>query len=318
MNFILREAIPSDIASIFEMIKAYYLELDKGNNKPFLLTEKQLLSDYLSINKKINFIVAVYEDKILAYAAYFFSYEIFHGSSLVVEEVYVKREYRNLGISIFFFSHIVKVANDNNSYLIKWILDISDEKSVEIERKAGVIINNDDLILYIYKKDISLFLKENLKFDYEIRIAKGADLPDIYSLIQDFVEEIDATINIDIYKLMKDGFSNNPKFKFLIALFKDEVIGFSSFFEGYSTFNGKSLIVNKTYVVKKYRKKGVGRQLMNKIFEYTLENNYNRIETSISKYEVEKIERLKEYGVFPYDYLRMATFDKKAFNKLIN
>lgn len=317
MNFTVREATKKDAPTIFRMIKEYFPKLDKGKGMPFNMTEEKLLADAFQKDSVIHFLVAEFKGIILGYGAYFFSYEIFHGPSLVLEEIYVSEDYRSIGISVFIFSKIMDIANSNNSYLLKWIQDTSDKKRVSIEEKVGVKIHYDDLILYAYKESINKHLpKLPQNSMFKVRFAKGIDLPDIFSLIEDFASSVGSNINVDIYKLMLDGFSIKPKFKIIIALDKDNVIGFMSFFESYSTFNGKTLIVNKTFITKAYRKKGVATSLLHKMLHHATTQKYERIETSINKHLVNQIAFLKGINIFPYEFLRMATFQKKEYKKL--
>lgn len=317
MKFTVREATEKDASAIFKMIKDYFPKLDKGRGMPFSMTAEKLIADAFQKDSTIHFIVAEFKGTILGYGAYFFSYEIFHGSSLVIGEIYVDKDYRGIGISIFIFSRIIDIANKNNSYLIKWVLDISDNANVNIVEKAGVKINYDELVLYAHKENIKLHLpKEPMKSKYNIRFAKGIDLPDTFSLIKELGASVETSINVDVYKLMLDGFSTNPKFKIIIALFEDQVIGFLSFFEAYSTFNGKTLIMNKMFITESHRKKKVSTSLIIELLNYAVIQKYERIETSFPKQYKDQIELLKGVNIFPYDFLRIASFQKKEYQKL--
>jgi predicted GNAT superfamily acetyltransferase len=96
------------------------------------------------------------------------------------------------------------------------------------------------------------------------------------------------------------------------------VSGFMSFFESYDTYCGKTLIVDQVFVREEVRGKGIAHSLLTGVFEYAYANGFSKVETSISQYEVETIERLKEVNVYPYDNLRIAHYLKEEYKKLYN
>jgi len=316
MSFTIRDANGSDALVLFEMIVAYHDEVNI-RNKPFTLTQGDFIKDCFEDKSRVRFFITEFNGNILGYCAYVFSYSVLNGPSMIVKEVYVKPDYRKIGVSIFIFSKIIDTAFKNNSHYVNWVVDISDKKLIEVEEKAGVVINRDILILNIYREDIKGYLQAFLKDNtYEIRLAKAYELPDIFECIQNLAKATKEKVHTDVYKLMSDGFSMNPKFKILVVTIDNMVSGFMSFFESYSTYCGKTLIVDQVFVRDEVRGKGLAHSLLTGLFEYAYNNGYAKVETSISKYEVEKIEVLKEVYVYPYDNLRVAHYVKEEYKKL--
>jgi GNAT superfamily N-acetyltransferase len=318
MSFTIRDANVNDALALFEMIEAYHSEVNI-RNKPFTISKNDFIKDCFEDKSKIKFFIVEFNGNVLGYCAYVVSYSILNGPSMIVKEIYVKPDYRKIGVSVFVFSKIIDTAFKNNSHYVHWVVDISDKKLIEVEEKAGVVINRDILILNIYREDIKRYLQAFFKDNpYEIRLAKAYELPDVFECVNDLANVIKEKVHTDVYKLMSDGFSMNPKFKILVVTIDNMVSGFMSFFESYSTYCGKTLIVDQVFVREEKRGKGLAHLLLTGLFQYAYNNGYTKVETSISQYEVEKIERLKEVNVYPYDNLRVAHYVKEEYKKLYN
>ncbi|HWF39079.1 MAG TPA: GNAT family N-acetyltransferase [Candidatus Acidoferrales bacterium] len=66
--------------------------------------------------------------------------------------------------------------------------------------------------------------------------------------------------------LARDGFGAHPKFRALIAEWENETAGYALFFEFYSTFQGRpGLFLDDIFVRPKFRKKGIGRALLDHV-----------------------------------------------------
>ena len=316
MSFTVRNARISDATILFEMIETFHKETNI-RHRPFTNATEKFVEEAFKKDANINFFITEFNGNILGYCAYSFSYNIIKGSYLIVNEVFVKKDYRNIGVSVFLFSKLIDKAFESNSFLIKWVIDLTDKKIVEIDEKVGVVINRDLLILNIYKEDIKFYLQNTYpKPSYEVRLAQAIDLPQFYDCIENLSKALNIKMQTDIYKLMKDGFSTNSKFKVIIALDGSEVLGFMSFVEAYNTFSGKGLIADQVFIRKDRRKQGIAKILLSELFHYAYTNNFEKVETTISRYNVETIERLKEVNVFPYENLRVAHYIKEEYKKL--
>ncbi len=318
MSFTVRNANVNDAAIIYEMITLYQEEVNIRNSK-FTNSLESFINDCFGNDSIVHFFIAEFQENILGYCGYTHSYNITSGPSINILEVFVKKEYRNIGVSVFLFSKVIDVAFANNSFLIKWAISLKDEKLVAVEEKAGVFINKDILILNIsnenLKKHLTIF---NKKQAFEVRLVKSYELPDVFECVKNLAIETKTDLKQDVYKLMSAAFSTKPKINVMVVLIDNEVFGFMSFYEAYCTCSGKSLIVDQVYVDKKHRAKGIGTSLLNGLFKHAYDNDYSKVESSISKFEVEKIEALKEVGVFPYENIRVAWYVKEDYKKLYN
>jgi len=317
MSFIIREATVEDVPSIFILIKELRKEF-KIEGEPFKITEDKITTDAFEGTPKIYFIVAEFKGQLLGYCAYFFSYDVFNGPSIIVEDFFVKKDFRKMGISVYLFSKLIDLTIDKKNHLLRWLVDFSNKKIILLLKELGVSIDEDYLIMNIHQENFTKLVNIEPKTNYKIRFAIGLDLPDIFAMIKEFAKEQDVKLESNIYKLMADGFSTNPQFKILVAVdAEDRVVGFLSFIEAYSTYNGKALIVDKRFIEPKYRGKKITYDLIKGLIHYANDNNYERVEYGISKFNVEKIENFKEMNIFPYGNLRIASFVKDNYKKLL-
>lgn len=75
-----------------------------------------------------------------------------------------------------------------------------------------------------------------------------------------------------------EGLANLPGAFVVFAMHQNEFIGMATCFVNFSTFKVKPYInVHDLVVVKPYRSKGVGRQLLEKIIDIARERNYCRV-----------------------------------------
>ena len=75
--------------------------------------------------------------------------------------------------------------------------------------------------------------------------------------------------------LARDGFGAHPKFRAVIAEWDKEPAGYALFFEFYSTFQGRpGLFLDDIFVRPKFRKKGIGKALLDHIAQIAWREKY--------------------------------------------
>lgn len=123
-----------------------------------------------------------------------------------------------------------------------------------------------------------------------IRKAERKDMPEILELIKELaLIRNNENVSISVYDLMRDGFSENPKFYMYIAESEREVVGFALFYKSYS-FTGKSIFIEDVYVTKRYKKQGIALSLFSKVLDFSLKNKVSKIVWLLEK----KYKSLKE------------------------
>ena len=315
MSFIAREANIEDAEELFELTKRFHKN-SFLREEQFITTLEEFIDSCFRKNPKAFYFIAEYHGKILGYCTYALCYNVFKGASIIIPELFVRADYRKLGVSTFLYSKVFDVAFKNKTNLIKWHVSIKADKHIDIKKRMGVNIDTDQLVLNIRRKNIQAFTeKTNSITEYSVHKAKAYELPEIFDCLEIYAKEENIELHTDVYQLMSAAFSSKPKIRFLVAKKEDEVVGFLSFFDSYYSANDEILIVDTIIVKKSMRSKNIGLSLLKYLAKYVYENNYAKVESNISKYEVEKIERLKEIGVFPYNNARIASYHRDEFEK---
>jgi GNAT superfamily N-acetyltransferase len=111
----------------------------------------------------------------------------------------------------------------------------------------------------------------------EIRRATRDDVALILQFIRDLAEyerapqEVVATAA----DLLRDGFGATPRFFVELAYWNSEPAGFAFWFPIYSTWRGLSgLYLEDLFVRTEFRGRGIGKALLSRLAQITLENNW--------------------------------------------
>lgn len=138
MNIEIRPAIPTDVQSIFELIKElaiYEKAPDQVSNTP-----EELALDLFEKNL-CQAIVALQDSEIVGFALYYTSYSTWKGACLYLEDFYVKQDRRRLGIGKLLFDEIVQIAQKSNVKRMDWQVLDWNEPALQFYKKQGAILD---------------------------------------------------------------------------------------------------------------------------------------------------------------------------------
>ncbi len=123
-----------------------------------------------------------------------------------------------------------------------------------------------------------------------VRAAKISDVPAIHALIIElavFEREPDAVINT-VSSLETDLFVHKRCFAEVSEL-EGEIVGFSLYFFGYSTWKGKTLYLEDIYVKESYRNHGIGQALFNTVVEIAKREGVRRMDWQVLEWNTPAI-----------------------------
>ena len=153
-----------------------------------------------------------------------------------------------------------------------------------------------------------------------IRDAVQNDMKQVLMLIKElakFEKEPNAVI-LNEEKLVRDGFSKNPKFKCFVAEFNNEIIGMALGYPRYSTWKGATMHLEDLIVTKSRRGKGVGSLLFSKFINYAHSLRVKRIEWAVLDWNVNAIEFYEKNGAKILSDWRVAQMDEDSIKKFCN
>jgi len=134
---------------------------------------------------------------------------------------------------------------------------------------------------------------------FTIRPATIEDTPDCHQLIQelaDFEKAPDAVTNT-LAQFTNDGFGSHPVYTLFVAESEGTVVGMSLLFTAYSTWKGKMLWLDDLVVNENYRGQGIGRALIENLFDYARKNDYKIIKWQVLDWNKPAIEFYKKLGM---------------------
>jgi len=104
--------------------------------------------------------------------------------------------------------------------------------------------------------------------------------------------------------MLHDGFGENPCFYFFVAELDGKIIGTAIYYISYSTWRGKSLYLEDLIVNEKYRQKGVGKCLFDRLIEEAKKQKAHRFLWQVLDWNEPAINFYKKYNsIFENDWI---------------
>ncbi|KAB1160335.1 MULTISPECIES: GNAT family N-acetyltransferase [Tenacibaculum] len=154
-----------------------------------------------------------------------------------------------------------------------------------------------------------------------IRSGESKDAQAILNLIIElavFEKEPDA-VKVTVDDLLRDGFSDNPKFKTFVAEEADgKIIGMALFYERYSTWKGKAIHLEDLMVTESKRGIGAGKALYTSIMKYAHENNFKRVAWEVLDWNLGAVNFYKSTGATVYDEWRVCHMSEDNLREFYN
>lgn len=134
-GFIIRFAVEKDIQLILQFIKelAAYEKLAHE-----VTTDEIILYNSLFKRKAAEVIIGEYNNEAVAFALFFHNFSTFLGKpGIYLEDLFVKPEYRKLGIGKTMLSYLGKLAIERNCERVEWWCLDWNTKSIEFYKRCG-------------------------------------------------------------------------------------------------------------------------------------------------------------------------------------
>lgn len=155
--------------------------------------------------------------------------------------------------------------------------------------------------------------------DFIIRRAQVKDMQSVLDLITElavFEKEPDA-VDIRVEDLVKDGFSENPKFKIFVAEQKRKIIGIALFYERFSTWKGRTIHLEDLIVTKNKQKIGAGKALYTAVLKYAYDHDYKRVAWEVIDWNSNAIDFYKSTGATYLNDWSVVQMNKENLAKFI-
>lgn len=117
-----------------------------------------------------------------------------------------------------------------------------------------------------------------------IRPAEASDAATIVRLVRELAdfEGLLDQVRLSEADVLRDGFGDRRRFECLLAEVDGAPAGFALYFENYSTFEGRpGIFVEDLYVTQSVRGLGIGRRLLARLAQITIERDYRRLDLMV-------------------------------------
>ena len=155
--------------------------------------------------------------------------------------------------------------------------------------------------------------------DFKVRLGQKEDMQSVFNLITElavFEKEPDA-VEITLTDLVRDGFSETPKFKVFVAEQEHNIIGIALFYERFSTWKGRTIHLEDLIVTKSKQKIGAGKALYTAVLKHAYDNNFNRVAWEVIDWNTNAIDFYKSTGATYLNDWSVVQMNKENLAKFI-
>ncbi|MCH3881233.1 MULTISPECIES: GNAT family N-acetyltransferase [Tenacibaculum] len=133
---------------------------------------------------------------------------------------------------------------------------------------------------------------------FKIRSGQPKDMQSVLDLITELAvfEKEPNAVEVTVDDLLRDGFSENPKFKTFVAEENNVIIGMALFYERYSTWKGVSIHLEDLMVTQSKRGIGAGKALYTAVLNYAHKNNCKRVAWEVLDWNTNAIKFYENSG----------------------
>ncbi|MCS6795424.1 MAG: GNAT family N-acetyltransferase [Raineya sp.] len=140
-GFTIRRGTPQDIPALLALIKEL-AEYEKAPQE-VINTESSLLQDAFGEKPLFYFWLAWQNEIPVGMAVVYFRYSTWKGKCLYLEDIYIKENYRNLGIGKAFFELLCDFARKENCKRICWQVLEWNKPAIDFYTKIGAKFDDE-------------------------------------------------------------------------------------------------------------------------------------------------------------------------------
>ncbi len=141
VDVLIRKAIPTDVQSIFDLIKELAI-YEKAENE-LVNTPEQLLKDGFGDNPIFDCFVAEIDNQIVGIALLYVRYSTWKGSCWYLEDLIVKEDFRRFGFGSKLMEIIIKTAKERKYPRVQWQVLNWNELAINFYKKYKPFIDKE-------------------------------------------------------------------------------------------------------------------------------------------------------------------------------
>lgn len=153
-----------------------------------------------------------------------------------------------------------------------------------------------------------------------IREGRKEDMASVLGLIKQlavFEKEPDAVV-VTEEDLIAYGFNEHPSFYSYVAEFHGEIVGMALFYYRFSTWKGPTIHLEDLIVNERFRGKGIGKALYDKVLEFAHEQKVKRTEWVVLDWNTHAINFYESSGATILDDWKTCQITDTKISEYLN
>jgi GNAT superfamily N-acetyltransferase len=143
MNLKINKTKSTDIPHIIAMLREFAEQTKLAEYCK--VTEESLQNVMFGENSFVEGLIALVDEIPIAYAIFFPHFASFKGQrSIYLEDIYIKPEFRNLGVGEKMLREIARFGKTQNASRIDFQVSDSNKKGINFYKKLGAVCNEDE------------------------------------------------------------------------------------------------------------------------------------------------------------------------------
>jgi len=142
--------------------------------------------------------------------------------------------------------------------------------------------------------------KNRMNINQMVQIRKGTidDLPQVLTLIRELAvyERAPGEVTNTLEDMERDGFGENPIYKFFVAENEEGIVGIALYYTAYSTWKGRTLYLEDLIVTERLRRAGIGRRLFDAVAQEAKATGARRFRWQVLEWNEPAIAFYKKIG----------------------
>ena len=138
-GIIIRKGVEEDYEQILELIKEFAV-FQKTPEK-VTVTLEQMIED----KDIFQCLIAEVDNRVIAFASFFFSYYSWSGKAVDLDDLYVKEEYRKLNIGTRLLNAVIHFAKEHQCKSVRWLVSRWNEEAINFYIKMGAVVDDTEM-----------------------------------------------------------------------------------------------------------------------------------------------------------------------------
>ncbi|XP_064390999.1 thialysine N-epsilon-acetyltransferase-like isoform X2 [Halichondria panicea] len=157
LGYTIRPASAEDIPSVLWMIQLFA----EHQNEPCALEIMKVGEKESTYPPDLRSSKMVRNERLVGYALYFFNYSTWEGRVLYLEDLFVRQQYRNIGLGTAFIRECAKVAKTKDRRRMVWQVLDSNTKAFDLYERIGGKCLREWLTIRMDKKGMENFISSS-------------------------------------------------------------------------------------------------------------------------------------------------------------